>query len=223
MLIGHPKQLNKAKDFPDLEVEDQKLCRAQKTKYLGVIIDESMNWEEQLKTVKRKIKNGLGAMFKLKNILSQKQLATVYRVLIESHLRYCSVIWGCLSNTKLESLQRLQSRARRLIECARHKDGWVCDWLDVRNLIKFDRLITTYKINNGLCPENLKSKFTPRSNISRYNTRKIDDFEIPRLRLEYCKKSFGYQGASAWNEIPKQIQDSASLSSFKVRLREFLR
>ena len=30
MLIGHPKQLNKAKDFPDLEVEDQKLCRAQK-------------------------------------------------------------------------------------------------------------------------------------------------------------------------------------------------
>ena len=59
--------------------------------------------------------------------------------------------------------------------------------------------------------------------ISKYNTRKIDDFEIPRLRLEYCKKSFGYQGASAWNEIPKQIRDSASLSSFKVRLREFLR
>ena len=152
-----------------------------------------MNWEEQLKTVKRKIKNGLGAMFKLKNILSQKQLATVYRALIESHLRYCSVIWGCLSNTKLESLQRLQNRARRLIECARHKGGWVCDWLDLRNLIKYDRLITTYQINNGLCPENLKNKFTPRS--------------IFRLRLEYCKKSFGYQRASAWNEIPKQIRN----------------
>ena len=55
-----------------------------------------MNWEEQLKTVKQKIKNGLGAIFKLKNILSQKQLTTVYRELIESHLRYCSVIWGSL-------------------------------------------------------------------------------------------------------------------------------
>ena len=30
MLIGHPKQLNKAKDFPDLEVEDEQLCRVQK-------------------------------------------------------------------------------------------------------------------------------------------------------------------------------------------------
>ena len=79
MLIGHPKQLNRAKEFPDLEVEDKKLSRVQETKYLGVIIDESMNWEEQLKTVKRKIKNCLGAIFKLKNILSQKQLATVYR------------------------------------------------------------------------------------------------------------------------------------------------
>ena len=78
--------------------------------------------------------------------------------------------------------------------------------------MKCDRLITTCKINNGLCLENLQNKFTPRSNIWRYNTRKIDDFEIPRLRLEYCKKSFGYQGASAWNEIPLQIRDSASLT-----------
>ena len=171
MLIGHPKQPNRAKDFPDFEVEDQKLCRVQKTKYLGVIIEESMNWEEQLKTVKRKIKNGLGAMFKLKNIPSQKQLATVYRALNEGHVRYCTVTWGSLSNSKLEPLQRLQNRAHRLIECARYKDGWECDWLNVRNLLRYERLIATYKINNGLCPEILKNKFTPRSNISKYNTR----------------------------------------------------
>ena len=51
MLIGHPKQLNRVKDIPDIEVEDENLFRVQKTKYLGVIIDESMNWQDQLKTV----------------------------------------------------------------------------------------------------------------------------------------------------------------------------
>ena len=71
MLIGRPKQLNRAEDFPDLEVEDDKLCRVQKAKYLGVIIGESTNWEEQLKTIKRKIKLRLKAIFKLKNIPSQ--------------------------------------------------------------------------------------------------------------------------------------------------------
>ena len=104
MLIGHPKQLNKAKDFPDLEVEDQKLCRAQKTKYLGVIIDESMNWEEQLKTVKRKIKNGLGAMFNLKNILSQKQLATVYRALIGTSFGNRSLMINLRASTTTKNM-----------------------------------------------------------------------------------------------------------------------
>ena len=51
---------------------------------------------------------------------------------------------------------------------------------------------------------------------------KTDDFEISRLHIEYYKKSCGNQGASTWNEIPKQIRDSVSMSS-DVRLREFLR
>ena len=56
MLIGYPRQRNRVKDFPDLGLEDEKLCNFQKAKYLGVMKEESMNWEEQLKTIKRKIK-----------------------------------------------------------------------------------------------------------------------------------------------------------------------
>ena len=96
-------------------------------------------------------------------------------------------------------------------------------WLDWLLSVNFEDSALNGLCQNGLCLENLKNKFTPTSNISTYNARQIDDFEITRLRLEYCKQSFGYQGASTWNEIPKQIRDSSSLSSFKVRVREFLR
>ena len=34
MLIGHPKQLNKAKDFPDLEVDDQNYAELKKQNIL---------------------------------------------------------------------------------------------------------------------------------------------------------------------------------------------
>ena len=67
-------------------------------KYLGVIIDGRMYGEEQLETVKRKIRKVLEAISKLRNILSHKQLATVYGALIETNLRYCGVIWGRQSN-----------------------------------------------------------------------------------------------------------------------------
>ena len=105
----------------------------------------------------------------------------MYRALLESHLRYSDELWGSLSNTKLDHLQRLQNRARTLIESSRLKDGWTCNWLSVSNLIKFDRATMIYKILNGLCPENLNGKLITRSKTSNYQTRNQQDLDIPRL------------------------------------------
>ena len=43
-----------------------------------------------------------------------------------------------------------------LIENGEHKEGWVCDWLPVKKLIKYDRLVMTHEILNGKCPETLQ-------------------------------------------------------------------
>ena len=42
---------------------------------------------------------------------TQTKLDQVYKALLESHLRYSDELWGSLSNTKLDHLQRLQTRA----------------------------------------------------------------------------------------------------------------
>ena len=64
-------------------------------------------------------------------------------------------LWGSLSDTKLDHLQHPQSRARTLIENAHSKDGWVCNWLSVLIMIKYDKAVMTYKILNNLCPGSL--------------------------------------------------------------------
>ena len=53
--------------------------RAKKTKSLGVIVDEGLNWEQHFKVVKGKVRRGLSSLKKLKNLLPQKQLDNVYR------------------------------------------------------------------------------------------------------------------------------------------------
>ena len=55
-------------------------------------IDENLSWKDQCKTVKAKIKSGLSAIRKLKDILPQSKLAPVYRALIESHLRCGNIL-----------------------------------------------------------------------------------------------------------------------------------
>ena len=165
MVIGHKRQTNRIARPIEVNINGAPIKRVQNVKYLGTTVDENLNWNEHYKKLKSKIKSALSSLQKLKNILPQSKLDQVYKALLESHLRYSNEIWGSLSNTKLEHLQRLQSRAQTLIESSGLKDGWRCNWLSVPNLIKFDRAVMTYKILNGMCPENLTGRLVTRYHI----------------------------------------------------------
>ena len=112
----------------------------------------------------------------------------MYKALFESHLRYGDIVWNALSNTKLSKLQRLQIRVRKLIENVKYRDGWDCNWLDVKSLVSFDQGVMAYKILHCLCPDNLHYKFVERSMISAYGTRNHRDSQIPKV--EVCRGKF---------------------------------
>ena len=97
-----------------------------------------------------------------------------------------------------------------------------CNWLDVKSLISFDQGVMTYKIVHGLCPDNLRHEFVARSMVSDYKTRNHRDLQIPKVRLEYAKRSFYYSGVKNWNDIPGNIREQQSLARFKKRFRKYL-
>ena len=109
-------------------------------------------------------------------------------------------------------MQRLQTRAKKLIANAKYKDGWTCKWLTVKSLISFDQGVMTYKILHDLCPENRRHKFTERSIVSEYRTRNRGDIPIPKVRLEYAKRSVYFSGVKIWHAIPDNIREKESLS-----------
>ena len=166
---------------------------------------------------------GLSALKRLKNILLQSQLYSVYYALVESHLRYSDVIWCSICKTKLTALQRLQSRAWTIIENAKIKDIWSTSWLNVENIIRHDRNVMTYKIVNRLCPENLFDKYLPRSYFSLYKTRNSKDLQIPRSSTEFFKTSSHYASLKVWNKTSLTIRELPTLNRFKQRLKTHLK
>ena len=221
MVIGHPRWTSKVKVSEPLNLNDSEIKRVAKTKSLGVMVDEGLNWDDQFSKVKGKISGGLKSLKKLKNLISQSQLDHVYRALVESHLRYANVIWGSLPKSKLNTLQRLQDRARSIIDKARLKDNWSHNWLTVEQLTNFDRSVMTYKIINRQCPESLWDKYHHRTQHSHYRTRNCRDLQIPRNNLEYVKKGFHYSALKAWNDIPINIRELPTLSRFKKQLKSY--
>ena len=190
MIIGHKWQLNRIQNPIHLEINGEEIKKFHDVKYLGITVDENLSWAAHFQKLKSKMKSGLSSIRKLKNILPQTKLDQVYRSLLESHLRYCNEIWGSLSNTKIDHLQRLQNRARALIESSRLKDDRRCNWLSVSSLIKYDKAIMIYKIINDSCPDSLKGRFSTRSLLSTYALRNSLDINLRRLNLEFSNKSF---------------------------------
>ena len=103
------------------DLNGSELKRVEKTKLLGIIIDENLNWKEQFKRNRSEVNTGLISLKRLENILPQSQLCCVYYGLVEGHLRHSDVVWGSLNNAKIIALQSLQNRACCIIENARIK------------------------------------------------------------------------------------------------------
>ena len=98
IVVGHRRKLNWVGDeLPHLDFNSEAIKRVEKIKYLGINIDESLNWDEQYKTVKNKLKGGISSLRKLKDILAQQKLEHVYKAaLFESHLRYGTIVCTAL-------------------------------------------------------------------------------------------------------------------------------
>ena len=104
IIKGHPIKTRNL-DLPDVLMLDGKdIIKIDQAKSLCVIIDKRLTWDEHFRLVKGIMSAGLIALKRLKNILPQSQLCSVYYALIESHLRYCDVIWGSLYKAKLTAL-----------------------------------------------------------------------------------------------------------------------
>ena len=84
-------------------------------RFLGVIVDEKLNWSKHIATVKAKMSRYVGIMCKIKRNLPLQARIQIYHSMVQSHLNYCSIVWGFASKTHIESLFRCQKKGIRAI------------------------------------------------------------------------------------------------------------
>ena len=92
---------------------------------------------------------GLAALGKLRDILSQSMLAQSYKTLFRESLK----VFGQLIKYRDVAFTNVKNLSCKLIPSAKYRDGWVCDLLDVRSMLRCDKLVLMHKILDGQCPE----------------------------------------------------------------------
>ena len=102
-----------------------------------------------------------GVLKDMSRTLPTESLCMLYKILIELHIRYCSIIWGNCSEVLKDKLQILQNRAERIITRIPYDTAnsfalrRQLKWLDVRNIIKLEMGLFMYKAMNQLVFEQI--------------------------------------------------------------------
>ena len=94
----------------ELKIEGETISEVTKTKFLGVIIDNRLNWQHHINYISSKVAKGIGIIIKVRKVLDNKLLLSLYYAFIYPYLMYCNNVWGNACSVYLNKLNVLQKR-----------------------------------------------------------------------------------------------------------------
>ena len=114
LLIGTKKRLKSAV-VEDVIIQTVPINRVTHLKYLGVVIDQHLDWAKRIECIGNKISKDIYLMKRIRPYITQQTALIFYKAVIQSRFDYCSVIWGNAGKGSLDKLQKLQNRALRSV------------------------------------------------------------------------------------------------------------
>ena len=88
----------------DLYINKQKITKVTSCKYLGVIIDESLKWNEHVDYVYKKLLKFTSIFYKMRNILPTACMAKLYFAFIHPHILYGIEVYANTIKINLDKL-----------------------------------------------------------------------------------------------------------------------
>ena len=145
-------------------------------KYLGVIIDDNLNWSEHIETLKNKLLKTIGVLYKTRYYLNEKSLYLIFNSLFMSHVKYGLLCWGRANAGKISEIDKLINRALRCMHFKKWNESirsikTTKKILNVKNMFKYDLGVFMYKFRRNMLPVNFKPYYTEINKIHQHLTR----------------------------------------------------
>ena len=98
-----------------LTIDNFPIKKVSSAKFLGVIIDENLSWEDHIKALKRTLNHSTSTLCRLRCSLPEFLHQQLYYTLFESHLSYCISVWGGAAKQRISSLFTAQKYCLRVL------------------------------------------------------------------------------------------------------------
>ena len=211
-----------------LGIYNNRFAQVERCKFLGVIINDQLNWDDQIKHVIMQVSKSCGTLYRVRLQVPRKILKLIYMALVQPYLNYCISLWGySTTSSSMKSLFILQKKCIRIVTGKTNKENGIfkhtkplfqsLNILTVFNLYVYFTASELMKILNSNSPKPLYDFFK----ISAHSERCI----CPKFNLEFFKsKSFVFNGSKILNYLLQQDIPYSEISNsvFKSRLKRHL-
>ena len=186
----------------------------QNIKYLGLNIDDKLNFKEHIKIIERKVAYAVGILAKSKHYLPRDILLQLYHALIYYHLIYAIPVWGSTFHTYFDKLIAYLNKAVKTIAKAKWNDSPSPRYneLGILKLAKIYQLEVAkimHRIDTKKHPPSLIRYFQKSGLSHSYSTLTVSFSQllhIPLFKTTKLQKSFLHLGVKIWNSIPSNIK-----------------
>lgn len=221
------KTKNVKSDLQVLTLDDNVINRVKCVKFLGLLIDENLDWHEHINSCRSKISSGLYALNKSKNILDTNNMKIIYHSLIYPYLTYGNLLWGSSHSMHLRRLEILQKKAVRTISKMSYNSHTEPLFKKLQ-ILKFNDIFTfqlsslMHSFINDTLPAPLMTIFTVNRTIHSHETRHLHQPHVQYRKTAFLSKTFICQAPEAWYKLPEKIRQLRSENIFNKYVKRFL-
>ncbi len=205
------------------EIESSSACKS-----LGVMLDQHINMDSQIKSVCRATHYHLRNISMVRDLLTTEATAQLVHSLITSRLDYCNSLLYGVPDYKMVPLQRVQNIAARIVNRSSRYSHITpmlksLHWLPIKSRILFKVLLMAYKCINNLAPPYLCCLVERDIKERVLRSRNKHLLKVPDSRLvSYGDRSFKVAAAREWNKLPLHIKLAPTIDSFKAELKPYV-
>ena len=191
-----------------IKINGKRITPCRSVKYLGLYIDNHLNWHTHRDVLHAKLSRAIGMLCKIRYYVKRETLYMIYYGIFSSLLFYGSQIWG-QQNVITKNLQILQNKAMRIIHFQPPRSSATpifkfANILKLNDLVNLQNVLLAHDSLNDKIPISLRGKMEFVTHP--YGTRNLDCFQLRRPRTNtvlYGSKSINSKSIDIWNSINK--------------------
>ena len=205
---------------PNLFINRTEIKHQPTYKYLGITLDNHLNFKPHLANTIKTINHKLYMMRKIKHSMTNHAMLGLFKAMVLSYFDFGSIFYTICPTKDTDKLHILQNRALRL--CLNINDPRQVPVRDLHTTAGISPIVYRQNTQMLTCIHNqIKLGTIPVLSSGRIATRHHDApvINLPRPRFNTFLKSASYVASSKWNALPPAIRNIEDHDQFKTAIK----